>query len=896
MARTVELQKKQGEEPKTIIFRTQEDNKTILETGGYKSSLFYHQYEQALTLIQQSWKNKEDKDGQYDDSNVIAFCGDRGEGKTSCLRSVRYLLSNADSLKEMKSLMPNLHFKVDSIFALELLDPSYFDDTHNVIELVMGQMFELVTNKSDSKNFDLNARKSLMQRFQKAKTCMTAMKTRREARRYDEMEELTNFASSVQLRKAIRDLISEFLDYFDKEKLLICVDDIDMNMEYGYQMVEDIRKYLCTSNCIVFVAVKIEQLQKLVQTSILKAINSSSSKVVTDEQVEVMAQKYVAKFIPENHRIKMPSSHFIADQKVKLYLSDGSLFRQESISVKETIVRLIFEKTRYLFYNGRTTSPIVPKNLRSIRQLLGMLCSMPAIPFGEKKEDQVKNENKTLFRLYFYQSWIKNLSADDQSFAKRLAQYEDVISVNKYVATYLGERCTNKKIVSKDDKTLFSDIVALKNRSHNISVGDVFYLIRQIETINTDEDISALLFFICAFYSMGLYARYDELIDEILAKGSKKKTNVHEEMVSIYKHDRLYEGTNTLQKVLNGAYFIYEPGTLITNTSSKDYNLCRDHKIINGAVLGTLLTELNAELAKGTKVVEGTPLYYKLHRCEYFLLTTLYQVDSNKLSVKLDRTAIEAPFIGAYENITRQYIAFDFLAIFYNIVNIEYAFAKFGGEGKKLWAFVQNEPLSLYNLMIKAVGNYRKVDVLSETKEEQHHLLLSDAVIRVSEVQLAIVDALNSNRLMNKHRDNGNNVYKLASAYDDITKLDISLYPNYNGEIFKLVFAFLQPIIQYLGRENEDEFNRIFNIKVSTEQESVNVSPGDFSQRFPTIHKSRNVNTKSRAIYLLRQDAAKLPDEKDRFWTPFFNEKQKFSKEEILKICLANYYQFIPYL
>ena len=918
-----ESKNSQGEELKTMIFRSQEDNKTILETEGYKSSLFLNQYVQALSLIQRMWKDGDDADGQYDSSNVIAFCGDRGEGKTSCLRSVRYMLSNKKSLEEIQSQVHDFQLKSESIFALELLDPSYFDDTHNVVELVMGQLFEIATDNADSKDFNINNRKELMKRFQRAKACMSALKMKREVRRYDEMEELSNFAASVQLKKAIKDLFSEFLRYYKKEKLLICVDDLDMNMEFGYQMVEDIRKYLCTTNCFIFVAVKIDQLLKLVQSSIVKSINTDKTDIVSVEQVEAMAQKYVAKFIPENHRIKMPLPHFIAEQKVALYLPNGTIFRKGDITIKETIVRLIFDKTRYLFYNGRTTSLIVPKNLRAIRQLLGMLSNMPDIPYGEANENKVKSDNKTLFRAYFYQSWIKNLSSEDQSFATRLSQYEDVISVNKYVTTYLGMRCANQQISPKD--SLYKEIIASKNRSHNVSVGDVYYIIRQIETINTDEEIATLLFFICAFYSMGLYARYDELIDEVLTQqpqnheetnnqdgteqdeqdgnNKKKGTEVSnektekDENVSIYKHDRLYEGTNTLQKVLNGAYFTYEPGTLIVKTMVKDPLLsCRDRRVVNGALIGNLITELNSEINKGAKIEEGSDLYNKMHRCEYFIMTTLYQVDSRNPSVKLDRTTIEAPFIGTYESIVRLYIAYDYLALFYNIVNIQYAFHKFGIEGKKLWNYVRKEPLSLYNKMIAAVCAYREIDVNTLSNNEKLHQLLSDAVIRVSEVQLAIVDALNSNRKMNKHRDNSDNTGKLYSAYDDITKLGISLYPNENGTKFALSFAFLQPIIQYLKDESEDEFNKIFNVKAQIETDMNNISPDEFRMRFPSIHASTNVNTRKKAITLLRNDAEGLPNENDSFWALFLIDKPRYKKAEILAYCLANYHLLKPYL
>lgn len=47
-------------------------------------------------------------------------------------------------------------------------------------------------------------------------------------------------------------------------------------------------------------------------------------------------------------------------------------------SVRQIVPQLIFQKTRYLFYNSPThVSFIVPRNLRDLRQLIKMLWNMP---------------------------------------------------------------------------------------------------------------------------------------------------------------------------------------------------------------------------------------------------------------------------------------------------------------------------------------------------------------------------------------------------------------------------------------------------------------------------------------------------------------------------------------
>ena len=61
---------------KYIKFYNCEENAIIIEKGNYNDSIFKEQYAQALRLFNRMMGNL-----PYGSSNLIAFCGDRGEGK-----------------------------------------------------------------------------------------------------------------------------------------------------------------------------------------------------------------------------------------------------------------------------------------------------------------------------------------------------------------------------------------------------------------------------------------------------------------------------------------------------------------------------------------------------------------------------------------------------------------------------------------------------------------------------------------------------------------------------------------------------------------------------------------------------------------------------------------------
>ena len=64
-----------------IVFYKGEETDIVIERDNLNSSIFSDQYKYGLGLME----NMLHATGRV--SNIIAFCGDRGEGKTSCMRS-----------------------------------------------------------------------------------------------------------------------------------------------------------------------------------------------------------------------------------------------------------------------------------------------------------------------------------------------------------------------------------------------------------------------------------------------------------------------------------------------------------------------------------------------------------------------------------------------------------------------------------------------------------------------------------------------------------------------------------------------------------------------------------------------------------------------------------------
>ena len=132
-----------------MILYSGEENGIVIEASG-ENSIFSEQYSQAHTIIDSMIRQAEfvmnQQPGERVNTigstpNIVAFCGDRGEGKTSCMESVvLQLRKNHD----------------DNLIFMNTIDPAFFDNNHNVIEILLGLMFrDFHKRREEQKNAEL---------------------------------------------------------------------------------------------------------------------------------------------------------------------------------------------------------------------------------------------------------------------------------------------------------------------------------------------------------------------------------------------------------------------------------------------------------------------------------------------------------------------------------------------------------------------------------------------------------------------------------------------------------------------------------------------------------------------------------------------------------------------
>ena len=459
-------------------------------------------------------------------NNIFAFIGDRGSGKTSCMISVAdFLISKNRDIDW--ALYPRL--KDTNFETIDLIDPTYFDSTHNLISLFLAKLYKNFVKRTEENEklartsyerhpYSETARHKFIAKFtQTQENLYHLLGYIKYTDGKDLMEYVDALSASVNLKEDINELVDIYMKYMEQKDtvLILRVDDVDINERHAGEMVETMRKYFIQPNILVLISFKLSQLEDIKYLE-LSDFYKYDKQTFTPDRLRDMVDKYMVKLIPHSHRIFMPQSEDYHGKPLEVKFSNTKKASKETVtpaplsfpSVRQAIPQLIFWKTRYLFYNAYAhESYIVPANLRELRQLIKLLVTLPDYRiYGENADGEVivketNWNNKDIFKNYFFETWIHNhLSADLKDEAKRIVNECSYTHMNTLVCDLLYTR--------------YEKILGAKSKPSYPSFADVLKAIRHLEdNLTTPADIK-YLFFIKSLYSIKLYEAYDLMTED----------------------------------------------------------------------------------------------------------------------------------------------------------------------------------------------------------------------------------------------------------------------------------------------------------------------------------------------------------------------------------------------
>lgn len=813
------------ENRKTILFRLGEETRHVVECiddDTIEYSLFSDQYKKALsslnTLIASLHSQKHLKpDNPL--NNIISFIGDRGAGKTSCMMSIAEVLRSGLT-EEMKKAYPQI--ASSSFFCLERLDPSFFDETHNVIELFLATLYnsflEISQVKSgeagrDPQKDDLAGR--VFEGFSSAQKMMSEM-IDPESDRTDVLQNLQSLSAGIRLGTVMRELVSDFFAFQGKENglLVLPIDDIDLNSRQASEMMEQIRKYLIQPNIVILFAVKLDQLSLTKRLKLQKEYEGllraekDKDMLVIDEMVEA----YLTKLIPHQTRVYMPDGIAYFNRSV---IVQGPKTRIAYASVRQMIPELIFKKTRYLFYNTLDrTSYIVPDNLRELRLLVSLLENMedyypevnlqneqPAELITRYKESN--QYNKLAFRKYLYENWVtNNLNSTMQKSVQEILDVQDTAQINAKVLSCLSQLFSFNGYSGRSRQRFNSpeleQIMDVSNANYNIAVGDVLDVIDYLEDSETDEQHLKFLFLLRSFISMRLYLTYDELTEE-LVESPKDEGHVLNQGYEVQAPTRLSRLKLSEYDKQVAGYFIntrlsriIPPGRTLADT--------RAERPIDFSNLLKLIDETLDPDA-------GVLSVPKLRLIEFFLLciSRRYDTQDNVSGVEY-RKEDSVFYAESLENLTKN-AYFDVGALLFNLTRIKACYCRFH-RGEEIYRLALDTPNSLLNSVHYASIDEKASDAVArDITHFNETYWLSWCCFRNAEIIRAFKAHMMTNR---SYR--GSLINIMSQAFKRMGDFSIKSYDRMaDGSYYDITFYFLKIIGSVLDApEIQEDFMRVF--------------------------------------------------------------------------------------
>ena len=391
-----------------------------------ETDIFYDQYIKAARMLDDIVSGNTNTVsskwyGTESENNIIAFCGDRGEGKSSAMMTFTnavysYDRSDKNTIFASCENVKNTYF-VEPI----IIDPSMFDKVHNVLEIVIVTLYKNFRNQYDSNNqhFGVDEREKLLDQFQKVYRAVSLINNQVKMLddEYDyegNIGKLSKLGESTSLRNKLKELIKCYLKLMpgsskadeNRGNLLIAIDDLDLCSSNAYKMAEQIRKYLIIPNVVIVMAINVEQLKVCVQEK-----NFRSYKHVMKVEahgfgeINSMAERYVAKLIPKARRIYLPNVQTMLNVKI-LYRDRAERKIYEGKigdTINETLLDLIYSKTGMKFLPDKSgESFLLPDNLRDTVNFIILLGDMT----DPKGDDSNYYDNIQKFCDFYEKEWL----------------------------------------------------------------------------------------------------------------------------------------------------------------------------------------------------------------------------------------------------------------------------------------------------------------------------------------------------------------------------------------------------------------------------------------------------------------------------------------------------------
>ncbi len=374
-------------------------------------------------------------------NNIVVFCADRGQGKTSAMQSYAAYLQNSGRA-EKQFFTENSAVDRARFIVLDPIDPSSLDSGESIIRVLVSRLFLAFSKIAEKDNIpykdEINFRKekdNILKAFQECYENIDYLQKGR-YRETDDLETLAQLGNSSELKKNLYTLVDHFLDVFlceDGKKasyLVVQIDDADLSMGDIFKICDDIRNYFSIPNIIVMMATNYPQLELAICQRYMKQyehIIKLQGRAGFEEECNRMAFRYLEKMLPAGHRVVLPSVDVVMNESSDLlmlsYYKKSSTRKEESYvevfgseidsntencqckNMQQQLIKILYMKTGIiLLERSGEIHPLLPHTLRELTHFIKLLDDMEMIDQRKafSARDNIKEDTET-------EKWKRNL-------------------------------------------------------------------------------------------------------------------------------------------------------------------------------------------------------------------------------------------------------------------------------------------------------------------------------------------------------------------------------------------------------------------------------------------------------------------------------------------------------
>lgn len=472
--------------------------------------------------------------------NVIMFDAPRGGGKTHTMLSFSRILSECSRKPSRecwhvpyettyRSFLETHHVTDCRFLLLSPIEPAALEGDQNILYVVLSRLVSYAESLlQENRNYAHIKEQERSELFEAVQRCLSGINgiKRPQKDALDSITSLIDISDGAVLRKYFYNLVQQILriaascEGAKNSFLVLQLDDVDSQISCGYQVLEDVRKYLVIPNLVILVSADSEMLYHVIlQGHYAKFPNLLGvDKDFLSGELSRTCRKYIDKLIPPSHVVHLPQmDKYIEVNGNRLDLQyvqykDGSIDQEKTVedwpdgdgwNLQNTMLMLIYRKTGVVFVAPSWyLHNIIPRTLRGLNQLVYLLTEMEDIPmlyikeiqsipvFAEELQKQIRiaEENLSRFVDYFTHEWIgakiKNLR--DRAFLKEFSKTVGINRVRlamKYLQRYYPE--DNKPDLHNDRMELDTMMTKLAETNRTEDDFLLFFSIRTLMSLES---------------------------------------------------------------------------------------------------------------------------------------------------------------------------------------------------------------------------------------------------------------------------------------------------------------------------------------------------------------------------------------------------------------------------